>query len=86
LQGDNPCPNDHLDCSNRTTNLSPTLAQSGGTSCSFSGEIGLCGEELGLADITFRPIPEPSTWAMTLAGFAGLGWLTHMRRRKTSPA
>jgi hypothetical protein len=31
-------------------------------------------------------VPEPSTWAMTLAGFAGLGWLAHMRRRKTSPA
>ena len=31
-------------------------------------------------------VPEPSTWAMTLAGFAGLGWLTRMRRRKTSPA
>ena len=33
-----------------------------------------------------KAVPEPSTWAMTLAGFAGLGWLAHMRRRKTSPA
>ena len=33
-----------------------------------------------------KAVPEPSTWAMTLAGFAGLGWLTHMRRRKASPA
>jgi PEP-CTERM motif len=31
-------------------------------------------------------VPEPSTWAMMLAGFAGLGWLAHTRRRKTSPA
>ncbi len=31
-------------------------------------------------------VPEPSTWAMTLAGFAGLGWLARMRRRKASPA
>ena len=31
-------------------------------------------------------VPEPSTWAMTLAGFAGLGWLTRMRRRKISLA
>ncbi len=31
-------------------------------------------------------VPEPSTWAMTLAGFAGLGWLTRMRRRKLTPA
>jgi hypothetical protein len=28
------------------------------------------------------PVPEPSTWAMTLAGFAGLGWLARMRGRK----
>ena len=33
-----------------------------------------------------KAVPEPSTWAMTLAGFAGLGWLARMRRRKTSLA
>jgi PEP-CTERM motif len=33
-----------------------------------------------------KAVPEPSTWAMTLAGFAGLGWLARMRRRKISPA
>ena len=37
-------------------------------------------------DVLLAAVPEPSTWAMTLAGFAGLGWLTRMRRRKTSPA
>jgi hypothetical protein len=31
-------------------------------------------------------VPEPSTWAMMLAGFAGLGWLAHLRRRKLAPA
>jgi hypothetical protein len=31
-------------------------------------------------------VPEPSTWAMMLMGFAGLGWLAHARRRKTSAA
>jgi PEP-CTERM motif len=40
------------------------------------------------SDLTFpellKAVPEPSTWAMTLAGFAGLGWLAS--RRKTSPA
>jgi hypothetical protein len=81
LQGDNPCPNDHLDCSNRTTNLSPTLAASGGTSCSFSGEFGQCGKEIGFADITLRPIPEPSTGAMMLLGFAGLGYVGYRRSR-----
>jgi PEP-CTERM motif len=33
-----------------------------------------------------KAVPEPSTWAMTVAGFAGLGWLASRRRRKTSPA
>jgi PEP-CTERM motif len=33
-----------------------------------------------LADITFRPIPEPSTWAMMLLGFAGLGYVGYRRR------
>jgi phospholipase/lecithinase/hemolysin len=30
-------------------------------------------------------VPEPSTWAMTLTGFAGLGWLARLRRRKLTP-
>jgi hypothetical protein len=33
-----------------------------------------------------KAVPEPSTWAMTLAGFAGLGWLASRRRRKLGPA
>jgi PEP-CTERM motif len=33
-----------------------------------------------------KAVPEPSTWAMMLAGFAGLGWLAHTRRHKPSPA
>jgi PEP-CTERM motif len=31
-------------------------------------------------------VPEPSTWAMMLTGFAGLGWLARLRRRKVTPA
>jgi hypothetical protein len=27
-------------------------------------------------------VPEPSTWVMTLGGFAGLGWLARWRRRR----
>jgi len=30
-------------------------------------------------------VPEPSTWAMTLTSFAGLGWLARLRRRKLTP-
>ena len=82
LQGDNPCPNDGMDCSNRTVSLSPTLAELGGASCSFSGDLGLCEERLGFADIAFRPIPEPSTWAMMLLGFAGLGYAGYRASRR----
>lgn len=73
LQGDNPCPNDGMDCSNRTASLSPTLASTGGTSCSFSDGRGACEEFLGRGDITLVPVPEPSTWAMMVVGFFGLG-------------
>lgn len=31
-------------------------------------------------------VPEPSTWAMMLIGFAGLGWLVRLRRRNITPA
>jgi hypothetical protein len=36
--------------------------------------------------ISSSAVPEPSTWAMMLLGFAGLGWLARTRGRKTSPA
>jgi hypothetical protein len=39
----------------------------------------------GYVSINFVAAPEPSTWAMTLTGFAGLGWLGHLRRRKLTP-
>ena len=40
----------------------------------------------GYVSINFVAAPEPSTWAMTLMGFAGLGWLASLRRRKLTPA
>jgi hypothetical protein len=38
------------------------------------------------AESEIAAVPEPSTWAMMLAGFAGLGWLARSRGRKASPA
>ena len=56
----------------------------------FTDQVLTAGVNSGDGSITITPltpaVPEPSTWALTLAGFAGLGWLTRMRRRKTSPA
>jgi hypothetical protein len=41
---------------------------------------------IALVDGTTPAVPEPSTWAMALTGFAGLGWVARMRRRKTAAA
>ena len=37
-------------------------------------------------DITFTAAPEPSTWAMVLIGFAGLGDVALRRKRKSFTA
>jgi hypothetical protein len=38
------------------------------------------------ADVTLTPsVPEASTWAMMLTGFAGLGFAALRRGRKTAP-
>jgi subtilase-type serine protease len=46
---------------------------------------GLNPEDLALS-VTVTQVPEPSTWAMMLAGFAGLGFLTYRASRKTTAA
>jgi fibro-slime domain-containing protein len=39
------------------------------------------------ADVTLNPsVPEASTWAMMLTGFAGIGFAAFRRGRKTAPA
>jgi PEP-CTERM motif len=40
----------------------------------------------GYVSINFVAVPEPSTWAMAVAGFAGLGWLARLRAPKPKPA
>jgi hypothetical protein len=52
----------------------------------FKDQVLTMGVNSGNGSISITAVPEPSTWAMMLAGFAGLGWLAHTRRRKTSPA
>jgi hypothetical protein len=43
-------------------------------------------EFLSISALSFQAsiVPEPSTWVMSLAGFAGLGWLARQRRRKVT--
>ena len=53
----------------------------------FTDPVLLSGVNHGNGFVTIDPVvPEPSTWAMTLAGFAGLGWLARLRARKSKPA
>jgi hypothetical protein len=46
----------------------------------FSGQTG----NTGPVDAGIAAVPEPSTWAMLLLGFAGMGFMAY--RRKSKPA
>jgi hypothetical protein len=46
---------------------------------------GLNPEDLALG-VTVTPVPEPSTWVMMLAGFAGLGYCACRTSRRTGSA
>ena len=46
---------------------------------------GLSPDDLGLG-VTVTPVPEPSTWVMMLAGFAGLGYFGYKASRGTGLA
>ena len=75
--GDAICPNDDLACSNSTLSLSPTLASGGGVSC--PGITGVCEGHSSLRLIAIVPVPEPSTWVLSVLGLLGLGWLRRPR-------
>jgi hypothetical protein len=57
----------------------------GGSNIIRFSEIGGGGYYAGLDDIGVAAVPEPSTWALALLGFAALGVLG-MRRRRLAPA
>jgi PEP-CTERM motif len=42
----------------------------------------MLGTRPGFTNVT--PVPEPSTWAMMLIGFAGLGYAGHRASRKSA--
>jgi hypothetical protein len=55
----------------------------------FNDQVLKAGKNRGDGSISIdllKAVPEPSTWAMMLMGFAGLGWLARTRGRKASPA
>jgi PEP-CTERM motif len=63
-------------------NVAPVNFSFGGSTYSYSGPNG----EAGAGTFSFSlaaAVPEPSTWAMMILGFAGIGAMTY-RRRKSS--
>jgi len=50
----------------------------------FSNDAGFYGGVIG--GVTISAVPEPSTWAMMMLGFAGLGFVTYLRRNKAAIA
>jgi len=49
------------------------------TEVRFDGSLTLL---VGIDNFSLAPVPEPGTWALMLAGLAGLGWMG--RRRKAA--
>ena len=67
-------------CSSSSLQLTPDVAFPGALSCSDDECLGF--EEFVPVDYVFAAIPEPSTWAMMLLGFAGLGFAGYRKTRK----
>jgi PEP-CTERM motif len=61
--------------------FSDSLALSAGDTLRFEVTTGLGLQNTGL-DLTISAVPEPSTWAMMILGFAGVGFMAY--RRKTT--
>jgi hypothetical protein len=67
-------------CSSSSLQLSPDLARQGTVSCGVSFCFSIT-PELPVHYV-LASVPEPSTWAMMLLGFAGLGYAGYRASRK----
>jgi len=50
----------------------------------FAGFQGLGDEGWGVEQVNVSAVPEPSTWAMMILGFAGVGFMAYRRRNNQS--
>jgi hypothetical protein len=63
-----------------TTYTATFVADSTSTKLDFSEILGGSNAGVLLDAINVAPVPEPSTWAMMILGFAGVGFLAYRRR------
>ena len=71
--------------------MTGTFTASGSTTIRFGDFGGLADTQANNVDfildnVSVAAVPEPSTWAMMILGFAGVGFMTYRRSRKTSLA
>lgn len=50
----------------------------------FNGPSGYYQDNSGSLQVSISAVPEPSTWAMLVLGFCGLGWIAYRRRNQTA--
>ena len=76
-----------IDQSGWTLTTFDAVAQSSSETLSFLGATNVCSGTCGneITNVSILAVPEPSTWAMMLLGFAGLGFASYRASRK-SPA
>ena len=78
-----------MNCSYQALSLSETGYSSGGGGCSYDPEsmTGTCDEFFFFptpVSFVLTSVPEPSTWAMMLVGFAGLGFAGYRASRRAA--
>jgi hypothetical protein len=84
--GDSPIAAAFVDSNSAVTGLSNSEVSFAANSVTvnLAGDTFSVGS-VGLIDVQFaEPVPEPSTWAMMILGFAGIGFMAY--RRKSKPA
>jgi hypothetical protein len=67
-----------------TTNAGDTAVLTQDHNAGFGPNVGPSGA--GLFGAVIAPVPEPSTWAMMILGFAGIGFMAYRRSRKSTMA
>ena len=72
------------------TNITDACGAVSGANCNtyefWDGIHPTAAAHVGIADAFVATVPEPSTWAMMILGFAGVGYMAYRRSRKNTMA